>query len=411
MQLRFLAVLALTSVLAASCGRKTFRTQARPLPAGEAEAIHLFGNEHGEVYASWLEREGGEAYRFRYALFAGGSWSEPSLIAEGDQSWFVNWADMPRLAPYKENPQALAAFWLKKSGRLPYDHHILISQSMDGGQSWSEPFMPYDTQVPAFFGLCRLLPLPNGRILAAWQDGRETVVYLPHAGRTVPNFKGHVSLRAVEFGPDGQLHHPARLDSLISELCPFDMALTAKGPVVVYRDMEEDKVKDIVITRRTEESWTAPQLIFRDNWSVGYHTLEGPAVDAMEEQLAVAWYSSPGDMPQVKLCFSFDSGKTFTQPVRIDEGQPLGKVDVAFYDKKRVMVSWVEKKEEGAYLMAALLNDKGELLKKRSIAPVSEAAPAGFPVLARAEKGLLLAWKDGEDGFAPLQAVWLRLRR
>lgn len=401
------------SLLVAACRNEDaplFTITPHPLPAEKGEAVQLSGDETGKVYASWIEPGDSGTYAFRYARFEDNGWSEPTLIARGDQGWFVNWADMPRLAPYRGDPLSMAAFWLQRSSRQPYDHHILISQTRDGGQTWQAPVMPYEVRIPAFYGLCKLLPLPNGRMLVAWQDGRETVIELPHGGRTVPNFNGHLSLQTVEIDPDGQLYETAQVDDMISELCPFDVALTDAGPVIAYRDVEPGKIKDIAITRSVNGVWTTPQKLFPDRWEVSYFTLDGPAIDADGNRVAVAWYSSPNDVPQVKLALSNNAGETFSQPIRIDNGQPVGKVDVAFISKDRIVVSWVEKEETGSYLMTALVTARGRILGKQEISPVDEAKPAGFPVLARTTNGALLAWKETSEAFGGLRAVYLAER-
>jgi hypothetical protein len=40
--------------------------------------------------------------------------------------------------------------------------------------------------------------------------------------------------------------------------------------------------------------------------------------------VAVAWFTAAADRAQVQVAFSTDAGRTLGQPLRVDEGSPLG---------------------------------------------------------------------------------------
>lgn len=330
------------------------------------------------------------------------------MIARGSRKWFVHWADKPQIAQYEGDAKSLAAFWLEMSSRNPYDHHILISQSQDGGATWSSPFMPYDTRIPAFFGLCHLVPLSADRMLAVWTDGRDTKIEIPHLQRVMPKMGGRMTLQSIEFDRQGNLYNPTTLDDQLSELSPFDVCATAQGAVVVYRNATDELIKDISIIRQVKGTWTAPTIVYEDNWKVSHTTLEGPAVDALENQLAIAWYSAPEEVPQVKVMFSSDGGKNFSSPILIDEEAPLGKVDIAFQNENQAVICWVKQQENGTFLMTAQLSRRGAVEHQQIIAEFSEDNAAGFPSLARTPQGMLLTWKESGDAFAPLHSVLLQ---
>ena len=91
---------------------------------------------------------------------------------------------------------------------------------------------------------------------------------------------------------------------------------------MVYRDRSENEIRDIYYTRRVNGSWMPPQTVFADNWEIAGCPVNGPAVAAEGNSVAVAWFSSPGESgPQVKVSFSGDNGKRFNKPIRIDGGR------------------------------------------------------------------------------------------
>ena len=66
-------------------------------------------------------------------------------------------------------------------------------------------------------------------------------------------------------------------------------------------------------------------------------------MEASGNKIAIAWYSESNKVPQVNLLFSKDGGNTFGTPVRIDEGNPKGRVDISLMEDSVAYVSWLEK--------------------------------------------------------------------
>ena len=66
------------------------------LPSGEgALAPHLLAEPAG-IRLTWFEPVG-DGHALKTAVFAGGTWSEPAVVA-ANEPFFVNWADTPAVA-------------------------------------------------------------------------------------------------------------------------------------------------------------------------------------------------------------------------------------------------------------------------------------------------------------------------
>ena len=76
----------------------------------------------------------------------------------------------------------------------------------------------------------------------------------------------------------------------------------------------------------------------------------------------MVWFTAPDDKPQVYAVLSTDGGATFGKKIRIDEGKPQGRVDIASRANGGAVVTWVER---GA---------KGNEVRIREIAPAGTAA-------------------------------------
>jgi hypothetical protein len=111
----------------------------------------------------------------------------------------------------------------------------------------------------------------------------------------------------------------------------------------------------------------------------------------------VAWFSAPADQARVQVAFSTDSGRRYAPPVRVDDGRPIGRVDVALLPQGQALVSWLEQAESGTELRARLVSAAGERGPALAVAPSSQARSSGFPRVERAGAEVLFAWRDAAD--------------
>jgi hypothetical protein len=180
------------------------------------------------------------------------------------------------------------------------------------------------------------------------------------------------------------------LDSRVCDCCQTSATITSNGPVVVYRDRSEDEIRDISIVRLVNGQWTKPEPIFSDNWKIAGCPVNGPRADAQGNHLAIAWFSSPDKKGQIHIIFSQDGGASFGSPIRIDEGEGIGRVDVLILDEKTAMVSWME----GAVIKAARVHTDGKKEPSITIASSSESRGSGFPQMTKSGNRIIFARTD-----------------
>jgi hypothetical protein len=364
-----------------------------PVPSREGATPNLFVAADGSTYLSWIEYLDDSTDALQFSQLESAGWTAPVTIAQGSD-WFVNWADFPALAASAEQPEHLAAHWLQKRAAGTYDYDIHLSQSTDGGRTWSPSFVPHRDSVAAEHGFVSLLPLPNGRIFASWLDGRHTKS--APAGTTDHADHGSggqpMTLRTAEFDSQGNLFAEAELDDRVCDCCQTSAALTTAGPVVVYRDRSTDEVRDIAIVRRVDGRWTAPQLLNVDNWRIAGCPVNGPAIAARGDTVAVAWYTEADTLPRVQLTFSLDGGANFGPPIRIDDGHPLGRVDVVLSPGATAMVTWIEAAGDRGTVRLAKATPQGRTGESLLLTPVELSRRSGFPILQQRQDRLVLAW-------------------
>ena len=356
-------------------------------PAGSGSlAPHLSRGADGRVRISWIERlEAGEV-ALRFAVFAEGRWSPARTVARG-ADWFVNWADVPRIAALADG--TLAASWLQRLGPGTYSYGVRVSLSRDGGDAWSAPVWLHEDRSRSEHGFVSLVATAGG-FEAVWLDGRD------HAD------SGNMTLRARAISREGKLGQERLLDDRVCECCPTDLTVVSGKPVVVYRDRDPKELRDIGIVRSGEGGWGKPGICHADHWKTYMCPVNGPRVVDAGDGIAVAWYTKGTDDVSRVLLIRGDAGGSFGEPMEIaveDAGtgkEPMGRVGLARGADGTLDVVWLQVAgtESAALILGRRVAPDGVLGEARVLAQTTAGRASGVPVVAHVPEGLLLAWTD-----------------
>jgi hypothetical protein len=169
--------------------------------------------------------------------------------------------------------------------------------------------------------------------------------------------------------------------------------MTADGPIVVYRDRSPDEIRDIYVTRKVGGAWTAGAPVHSDSWKIAACPVNGPSVAAAGRRVAVAWFTAANDSPRVKLAFSDDGGAKFDGPIRVDGGNPAGRVDVAMLPDGSAFVTWIERTGgDTAAVQSRRVPRDGKIGAAATIGSSSAARASGFPQIAVTGSDVFFAW-------------------
>ena len=343
----------------------------------------LFAADDGGVYLTWTEPAADSLHALRFAVWEEGGWSEARTVAEG-AGWFVNWADFPTLAVRGDT---LTAHYLVRSGASPYAYDVRVTQSMDGGRSWSGALTPHRDGTQTEHGFVSMVPWTSGRTALLWLDGRRT-------GGGHGDHAGAMTLRFAALDSDGRLSEEALLDARVCDCCQTAMARTSEGLVVAYRDRSESEVRDIATVRLEDGAWTSAEGVHADGWTIAGCPVNGPALDAEGRRVALAWFTGADSRPRVQVAFSSDAGASFGEPVVVSEGQPLGRTDVVLLNDGGALVSWLALTDTGADVRLRRIRPDGALEPALTVAETSPARASGFPRMVRSGRRLFFAWTD-----------------
>ena len=394
--------------VAAATATRAVRQDAWPLPAITAPAAQpdLVRAPDGSLLLSWVEHgdtaRGEIAHTLKFARFANGAWSEPREIARGGD-WFVNWADTPHIATTPDG--ALWAHWLRKHEGAGHAFDVVLAHSNDAGANWSAPVVVNTDGTPTEHGFVSLWPVGGNRIGLAWLDGRNTGGggHAAHGGHVAAGAKhepGAMTLRSAVFDASLQRTDEHELDAMTCDCCQTDAALTARGPLLVYRGRTPTEVRDIRVARADGTQWQPTALVHADDWTMPACPVNGPAIATHDENATVAWYTAAGDTPTVKLARSNDAGATFAAPVVLERGAAVqGRVDTAL-DGDAAWALWIDEDENGQALrFARFAPDLSRELQRGEVAKLQgKGRGTGLPKIALVDGAAFVVWTDVIDG-------------
>jgi hypothetical protein len=168
---------------------------------------------------------------------------------------------------------------------------------------------------------------------------------------------------------------------------------------LVYRDRSDDEIRDVHVMVWTDIGWGEPRPVHEDGWETGACPVNGPAVDARDERVVVAWFTAADGIPRVKVAFSDDSAETFQDPHVVDDGDPAGRVDVVMLGDGSALVSWLERTEgEWSDVRVRRVAPNGRATPSERVIPTVGARVGGVPRMAPfADDRVLIAWTDVTD--------------
>lgn len=376
-------VLFVCTLWLAGCEKPLVEPLHLPVEDGSAQP-HLAVAPDGEVVLSWLTRRE-QATTLYFSTLEADHWSDPVAVASG-QNWFVNWADFPSVQPITGD--LWAAHWLVKSAEPTFAYDVAVSLSHDGGLRWAPPITPHNDGTPTEHGFASLFALQDQPALI-WLDGRQMIE--GHDGAA----PGPMTLRGARLNVDQQVSGAQLLDDRVCDCCQTDVAVAATGPVAVYRNRSEHEIRDIYVSRMEQGIWQAGRAVANDNWEISGCPVNGPAIDALGDQVAVAWFTAAAGRSRVRMAWSVDAGVTFSNPYDIDIDRAIGRVDVALISDTEAVVSWLRRgfSSQGE-IVVRRVSSAGALGAVQVIAETTGGRPSGFPQMVRSGDDLIFAWTN-----------------
>jgi len=358
--------------------------QALESPAGANSSEPQMSVSSRGVLLSWIERVG-TTTMLKFAERTGPGWTQPVTAASGPD-WFLSYADVPSVQRLANG--TLVAQWLENTDPQIEAYNLRMSYSKDDGKSWAAPFLPHNDGTRSQHGFASMFEVANNGLGIIWLDGRNSAFDFDKPDT------GTMELRYAAFDSNMKQTGDVEIDHRVCECCSTSAAMTADGPLVAFRDLTPESIRDIGVSRLDGAKWTDTNIVSPDKFSIDFCPVNGPAVSARGRDVAIAWFTVKNDVGEAFAAFSSDAGRTWTAPQRLDELGSLGRVDIEMLDDGSAVASWVEYAGGRTDLRLRRIDKSRARSPAVNIVAVSGGRASGFPRMARQGDQLIFAWSE-----------------
>ena len=380
-----------------SCSTKEVYIQEIPFFYDNSNAQPNLVSYNGSLSLSWISSKEENKAFLNYSQYNKGRWIKPQVIASGSD-WFVNWADFPAHAI---NQDLIITSHLKKSASGTYTYDVILNLQKLSGEKIRENFLLNTDGVKAEHGFVSIMANNEKGFFITWLDGRNTI------GKKLEGDHKPMTIRFAEITDKGDVIKESELDASTCDCCQTSIAITNDGPIVVYRDRGEKEVRDIYSVKNINGTWEEPNVVHDDGWIINGCPVNGPKVAVNSKDLAIAWFTVSNDNPLVNVSFSKNNGNSFGAPLKVNDHDTIGRVDVSFLNDEEVIVSYMEVDDIGTYLRIKKVSFDGKISEPITISKIDGGRNTGVPQLEIIDSEIFIVWTIFLDGMNQLKSIKL----
>ena len=395
---KFFVIAIIFSII--SCARNDINIENIPFSFGNNNAQPNLVSSNGTLSLSWISSQNENESVLHFSKFENGEWLKPKTVSKGSD-WFINWADFPAHAI---NENLIITSYLKKSASGTYTYDVMLSLQNLSGEKIKEDFLLNTDGVKAEHGFVSIIPNNNSGFFITWLDGRNTI------NKELNGHHKPMTIRFAEITNKGDIINESELDAETCDCCQTSIAMTSKGPIVVYRDRSDKEVRDIYSTRNINGVWEIPTLLNDDGWIINGCPVNGPKVVTNSSNLAIAWFTVIDDKPVVNVSFSKNDGNSFDKPIILNDNGAIGRVDVAFLNDTEVVVTYMEFDDMGTYLRLKKVSVDGKVSNPITISKIDGGRNTGVPQLEILNDNIFIVWTTAINQINQLKSVKLSLK-
>jgi hypothetical protein len=333
----------------------------------------------GGLLLSWLEPTNDKLAALRFSLWRDGAWTRTATIVEG-QPFSRHPSESPGVIALSANN--LIAYWSQKPPHeeTPSEEvDVYFSVSTDQGVHWTVPTLANLPGTGQESSYPSAAPVDATHAELIWLDG------------TSWKKQQRMTLMSRTVRSNGSAAEAAVIDPDTCTCCPTSLVQTSSGLLAAYRGHTPDNIRDISLLQNVQGRWSQPRIAHADNWHIAGCPVNGPQLDAAGLTTALIWFSAPQDQPEVKLAFSDDGGLKFTPPVRVDDGNVMGRAQIVLLPQHSALAFWLENRSGTTRLLGRSVRDEAILGTPFEVA---NGQRLGYPHAVRAGNEVFVTWAE-----------------
>ena len=223
---------------------------------------------------------------------------------------------------------------------------------------------------------------------------------------------GPMSLRSAIINSKGKIVKEYEIDNKVCDCCQTSITISNGIPVVVYRDRSDQEIRDISISRLEKDGWSKPVTLNDDGWKIYGCPVNGPSIESLGNNIAVAWFTLSNGVPLINLKHSINGGKTFGKLIKVNEdySKPMGRIDLEMLDDSSVIVSWIDVYDgKGKIALRKIEIDgkKGDIINP---AAISIKRISGFPQIESLNENLIVSYTNEVESIKRIESLKVPLK-
>jgi BNR repeat-like domain len=334
----------------------------------------------GELVLSWLESSAAQL-SLRYSVWQGRAWGPVQTVVKRDN--FDTYAEAPSIVQPLQSGALLAIWAEKKKEADQHGNYLLSAVSSDHGKSWSAPARIHTDASISEHSFSSVVADENGGATVVWLDARDY--------RAEKRYR----LMSAVISSTGKVSAETTIDPDVCTCCPTSLTRTSKGLLTVYRGHNPDQIRDTMAARKLGDSWDKPTRVHEEAWKINGCPVNGPTVNARNNEAAVVWFTAKNDKPQIENAFSSDSGQTFSDAHLLDSAKdgsrPVGHITAALLPDGKQLVVWIRQSGASEQLVAQEIATDGSTGKLQVVAKGTTRA-LGYPHVELSGVNAVLTW-------------------
>lgn len=276
----------------------------------------------------------------------------------------------------------------------PMSGNIRFSRSVDAGKNFSPPITVNDNLDVISHRFDALGVDDRGRIVVVWLDKRDSAA----TEKRGEKYKGTSLYAAISDDGGASFEPNFKLADHACECCRVAIATDPDGtPVVLWRQIFGKNVRDHAMMRLDGRS-----RIIRashDNWEIDACPHHGPALSIGKDGVRhFSWFTAAGGRPGIFYARTADGGETISPAVRFGRPEAQASRPQVLGLGDLVVVAWKELEGEAGVVRVAFSRDRGKTWSDPQTA-ASTSGASDYPMLIASGREAFVSWNTAAEGY------------